>query len=82
MSQFKRIQYKIDSLQHSENLDELSVKEKQLLTELQRIKKEHSEMLEMLKEIITDWEVGNEDNFIMANNIDKAKQLIKEATQL
>jgi hypothetical protein len=40
------------------------------------------EMLEMLQEIITDWEVGNEDNFIMANNIDKAKQLIKEATQL
>ena len=40
------------------------------------------EMLEMLKEIITDWEFGNEDNFIMANNIDKAKQLIKEATEL
>jgi hypothetical protein len=40
------------------------------------------EMLEMLKEIITDWEFGNEDNFIMANNIDKAKKIIKEATEV
>jgi predicted Zn-dependent peptidase len=40
------------------------------------------EMLEMLQEIITDWEFGNEDNFIMANNIDKAKKIIKEATEL
>ena len=40
------------------------------------------EMLELLEEIVTEWKCGNEDNFIMADLIDKSEQLIKEATEL
>jgi hypothetical protein len=40
------------------------------------------QMLEKLQEIVENWKSGNEDNFIMANLIDDAEQLIKEATEL
>ena len=40
------------------------------------------EMLEMLSEIVENYKIGNEDNFIMSNLIDKSEQLIKEATEL
>lgn len=40
------------------------------------------EMLEKLQEIVENWKSGNEDNFIMANLIDDAEQLIKEATEI
>lgn len=40
------------------------------------------EMLEMLNKIVKNYKIGNEDNFIMANLIDKSEQLIKEATEL
>jgi molybdenum-dependent DNA-binding transcriptional regulator ModE len=46
MSEFKGIDKQIQKLQNSH----LSDYGKELLTELQRLKKEHSEMLEMLKQ--------------------------------
>ena len=40
------------------------------------------EMLEMLENIVCNWNLANEDNFIMANKIDEIEQLIKEATEI
>lgn len=40
------------------------------------------EMLEMLEKIVSNWKLGNQENFIMANAIDNAEQLIKEATEI
>lgn len=40
------------------------------------------EMLEKLQEIVDNWKSGNEDNFIMANLIDDAEQIINEATEI
>jgi DNA-binding PadR family transcriptional regulator len=76
MSEFIRIQNKIDSLQHSESRYQLSVIGKELLTELKRIKKEHCDMLEMLNELIS----GN--RLIRETDYKKIEKLIKEATQL
>lgn len=39
-------------------------------------------MLEMLSEMVENYKIGNEDNFIMSNLIDKSEQLIKEVTEL
>ena len=74
MSEFKGIDNQIQKLQNSH----LSDFGKELLTELQRIKKEHSEMLDMLKKC---------EYFIKASNqytkLGKdVEQLIKEATEL
>jgi DNA-binding PadR family transcriptional regulator len=79
MSEFIRIQNKIDSLQHSESRYQLSSIGKELLTELQRIKKEHFEMLEMLKKLVERLE---ENDLGRLNAVSQAKQLIKEATEL
>ena len=82
MSEFKAIDKKIQKLQNSH----LSDYGKELLTELQRLKKEHSEMLEMLKFFTvfpdSDFEdFSYNDKFtmtVMAYKIAEAKQLIKE----
>lgn len=39
-------------------------------------------ILEMLSEMVENYKIGNEDNFIMSNLIDKSEQLIKEVTEL
>lgn len=41
-----------------------------------------SEMLQMLEEFVNNYENDNIDNFIMANSVDKAKELIKSATEI
>ena len=98
MSEFIRIQNKIDSLQHSESRYQLSSIGKELLNELQRIKKEHSEMLEQLeksRQIIRSLKLsmlGHPDCTYQSEFDDlttKAQQseveilkLIKEATEL
>jgi len=40
------------------------------------------EMLEMLHKFVSNWRSGNQENFIMADAIDNAEKLIKEATEL
>jgi hypothetical protein len=40
------------------------------------------QMLEMLQKIVSNWKFGNQENFIMADAIDNAEQLIKEATEI
>lgn len=47
-----------------------------------RLMSKAPEMLEKLQEIVENWKSGNEDNFIMANLIDDAEQIIKQATEL
>jgi len=70
MSEFKGIDNQIQKLQNSH----LSDFGKELLTELQRIKKEHSEMLEML--------IFLRPTFKGTKTGESIEQLINEATQL
>jgi hypothetical protein len=74
MNEFIRIQNKIDSLQHSESRYQLSSIGKELLIELQRIKKEHSEMLEML--------IFLRPTFKGTKTGESIEQLINEAREL
>lgn len=53
MSEFRQIEERINGLEIWGDL--LSTDGKKLLTELQRIKKEHSEMLEMLKKVVSEF---------------------------
>jgi hypothetical protein len=70
MSEFKGIDNQIQKLQNSH----LSDFGKELLTELQRIKKEHSDMLEML--------IFLRPTFKGTKTGESIEQLINEATQL
>jgi len=40
------------------------------------------QMLEILQKIVSNWKFGNQENFIMADAINNAEQLIKEATEI
>ena len=77
MSEFKGIDKQIKKLQNSY----LSDFGKELLTELQRIKKEHSEMLQDLIDIVWLIDMGATSEELH-ERIEKSKQLIKEATEL
>lgn len=77
MNEFKQIQRKIEHLQYWEKDDSLTQNGQELINELQRIKKEHFEMLEMLKEIKNQIEDGI--TYVTKEDIE---QLIKQATEL
>jgi hypothetical protein len=47
-----------------------------------KLERDNKKMLEMLNSIVENYKSGNEDNFIMANLIDKSEKLIKEATEI
>jgi hypothetical protein len=83
MSEFKHIKDKIQDLLAFDNDNSLSEYGKDFLTELQRIKKEHSEMLEMLNKVVSEFSHYKEkaQGTSKCGAIIEAEELITQITQ-